>query len=175
MRDREAAGQASTEFVIGFMVLALLVFGLIDVTRAVFTTHGLTRSAEAIAHNLALLDSTIPPTAINSTNAETAILAGKAVGGVGFNTGTPTTTISCAGYQLLSNDSTIACTGTATCGASASTTNAVTICAAPDLQNPSEVRVTVAQSFMPVTSLFIGGHMFPMSETVSAVTASAQE
>ncbi len=163
------------EFALGFMVFALLVFGLIDAARAVFTTHGLTRSAEVIAHNLALLDSTTPPTAINSTNAQTAILAGKAAGDVGFNTGAPTTAISCAGYQLLSNSSSLTCGTTGTCSTASTSTNAVTICAVPDLQNPSEVRATVAQSFMPVTSLFIGGHTFPLSETVSAVTASAQQ
>jgi Flp pilus assembly protein TadG len=60
------SGQTTVEFALAFIIVAMGIFGVIDVAHAVFEEHGLTRAAEAIARDLSVTSGPLDASAITA-------------------------------------------------------------------------------------------------------------
>lgn len=155
-QHRFQPAQAAVEFSLAFMIFTLLVFGGIEVARAVFDLHGLSRAAEITAHQLAeYYDTTSPPPPITSRDAATALQMARQDSDLAFSTAEPTTVTEGFGYQQLSNGSAF-------------------ICGSSDLTNPRLIHVTVQEPFKPLFSRILGGLTITLSETATALTYKAE-
>jgi Flp pilus assembly protein TadG len=139
-------GQAIAEFALAFALFTVVVFGLIDAARAIYTIQGLTRAAEAIAHQTDLV--------VNATYTG----PGRAASPIAFDTTPPTTVTNLpgSGYQKLSNSN-------------------VYVCGAPNLATPWVIKVTVVTSFTPITSFFIGQRQITLSRSATVFTALGEQ
>jgi Flp pilus assembly protein TadG len=161
------SGQATVELALAFAVFALLVFGLIDAARAIYTLQGLTRAAEAVAHQTDLVVNatyTGPGSNGITTQSLTTDMGvgltppftfGRTASPIAFGTTAPTTVSRGPGYQELSNSN-------------------VYVCGAPSLAIPWVIKVTVKTTFTPVTSYFIGGKQLALSRSATVLTAQGE-
>jgi Flp pilus assembly protein TadG len=153
------------EFSLAIFVFILAVVGTIDIARAIFDEHGLTRAAESLAHTMVLDYATVqnfPGSQSALTDAaSTAIQQAHAQSDTGLNSATLSLGGG-SGYQLLSNS-----------GGSGGA--AVSICFSPSYAAPNVIKVTVVGAFTPVISAFVGGHTVNLSESASALTFLGQQ
>ena len=157
-RTGDRPGQAMVEMALAFGVFVLLVFGLIDAARAIYTVQGLTRAAEAIAHQTDLVvNATSSGITTQTLTAPTVsgltppFSFGRTASPIAFDPTPPTTVTNQPGYQELSN-------------------GAVYVCGAPNLATPWVIQVTVVNRFTPVTSYFIGGRQITLSRSATVLT-----
>jgi Flp pilus assembly protein TadG len=156
------------EFSLAIFVFILGVVGLIDVGRAIYDEHGLTRAAESIAHSLVLQYATVTnfpgsQSALTDT-LTTTIQQAHAQSDTGLNA-TTLSLVSPGGgtaYQLFSNS---AGSGGA----------AVSVCLSPNYAAPNVIKVTVVGAFTPAISAFVGGRTINLSESASALTFLGQQ
>ena len=183
MKRGTRPGQATLEFAIVFAVFVFVVFGAIEVSRAVYERHALARAAEVIAQELTSLRDKKQNYAIGSAIAGQALQDAARQAGLNFDTGNP-------GYKIPTSDGTIP-HGTyeagnhtcqpvvpgpsdTSCDLLVNPTEDVSIIAIPNANAPQTVVVTVTQhyhSFLEYPLQFLGGQA---SETVSATTLGGQ-
>lgn len=163
MRGRRDSGQATVEFALACLAFLLLALGVIDVSRAVFTWHGVNRAAESTAHGL-MVQYNATHAAIGSSIAWPAIQTGQQAGHVGVSTTKPLCVSSGVGYQEINNR--------ASCAVD---TRSVYICGVPDLTAPNLIQVTIQSGFQPASSLFIGGLNVPITAVVSVLTVGGEK
>ena len=180
MKRGARPGQTTVEFAIVFSVFALVLFGAIEVSRAVYERHALARAAEVIAQELA--SSRNGTGAVSSATAGQALQDGARQSGLGFNTSNPPIAVIDGTYDPGSH--TCAGPGTGGSGSNAcdllvNSTNDVFIIALPSVGNdnisPLKIVVTVTQqyhSFLEFPLQLLGGQA---SETVSATTLAGQD
>jgi Flp pilus assembly protein TadG len=102
---RNRSGQATVEFALAFILVAMGTFGVIDVSHAVYEEHGLNHAAEVIAHDLSVTTSG----ALNASTAQTDIGDAQNKSQISFDTSAPTLTVSNGvlnGHECTTNEST---------------------------------------------------------------------
>lgn len=188
MSGRAQRGQATVEFSLVIIAFLLIVFGTLEVARAVFERHSLARAAEVIAQELAETDPNRYSTAASFYTFSidprdstalgyltTAISDANIQAKLGLATSIPATPIRAGTYNSSNHD----CSGTSTtqdsCESFTNRDGSVTIVGIPDLTAPDTIRVTV---FQPYQS-FLGAAIKPLfgngvSESVAATTLSGQ-
>lgn len=158
---RALPGQGTVEFSLAFLLIALGIFGGLDVSRSVFLTHNLTRSAQVIARDLALGSNTTPQTPLCQVDIASAIAHGQQQGNRSFDPTPPTFPSPCP-----------ASSGTCTQRVQ-NASGSIAIVGTPDLCTPLRITVTIQGSFTPASSLFIGGRTMTLGESATALTAQA--
>ena len=163
---RGQSGQAMVEFSLAIFAFLLTTLGVIDVARALYDQHALTRAAESIAHSLVLqyattanFPSSPSPLMAITTAAATAIQGAAAQSDTGLNN-TTLTDVTPGGvttYQLFSNSG-------------GSTNGSVSICFSPSYATPNVIKTTVIGAFTPALSAVVGGRTVNLSESASALT-----
>src|SRR5690242_6989906 len=79
-------GQTTVDFTIAVVAFLTLLLGVVDVSRAVYTKHGLSRAAEYVAHKIALQYSADPQT-FDATQQTQILVNARSASSMGFNTG----------------------------------------------------------------------------------------
>jgi Flp pilus assembly protein TadG len=202
MKRRARRGQATVEFTIVISVFLFLVFGTIEVSRAIFEKQTLARAAEVIAQELADTNprnvtsgtdpcsgTTVSNYIIGMADVQKAIADANRQSNLNLSTIWPTSPYTdvahlpggCFASSLESFDATTnlcdtPLSGTADeCQAAPNQDGSVVVEGIPDLIGPGTITVTVSQpysSFIVFPLQFLGGRV---SETVSATTLSGQQ
>jgi Flp pilus assembly protein TadG len=182
MKRRDRLGQATVEFAVVFLLLSTVLFGAIEVARAVFEKHSLARAAEVVTQELAQTD----PSNSDSSWTLTAPMVSAAISNsnhqanLGLSTiwpqttGITTTALMTGTYNSGSNECDATGTGSS-CVSAPNQDSSVMVIGYPDLTTPITVSVTVSQpykSFIQFPLQFLNGRA---SETVAATTLSAQQ
>lgn len=151
------------ELSLAFAAFTLLVFGLIDAGRAIYTVQDLTRAAEAIAHQTDLVvNATYTGPTSNGITSQSLttdmgvgltppFTFGHAASSLGIDATAPLNVTSQPGYQEIYNSQ-------------------IYVCGAPNLATPWVIKVTVRYPFTPVTSYFIGGRQLTLSRSATVLT-----
>lgn len=177
MKQRVRSGQATVEFAIVISVFLMLLFGSIEVARAIYEKQALARAAEVVVQELGQTDPEVNPStwSMSQTDINNAIANASTRANLGL-TAPDISTIST--YQF--NSATNACDSAGTGGACeivTSSDGSVVITGFPDLSgsNTTDIRVTVSQpyhSFVQYPLQFLGGSA---SATVEATTLTGQQ
>lgn len=154
------------EFSLAILIFLLGVIGVIDVARALFDEHGLTRAAESISHTLTIDYATVPnfpsSQAALVSASSTAVQSAHAQSDTGLNNGTLVGT-QYTGYYLLTNSTGAQGNGSVSiCFASSRTT--------PSYLAPDVIKVTVVGAFTPALGAFVGGKTINLSQSSTALT-----
>jgi Flp pilus assembly protein TadG len=192
MKNVMRRGQATAEFSLVILAFVIILFGAIEVARAISEKDTLSRAAETIAHELAYTDPNLNPLfSMDSSDPTSQTFINQAITDANKNaalnltaptyTSIPVTTIT-AGYYNSdpnSNDcSAASSSGTPACESVTSADGSVVIVGFPYLSThqTTELRVTVCKPFTSV----IGHFAFPSRrdgkacETVTATTFHGQ-
>jgi Flp pilus assembly protein TadG len=170
MLTRRSRGQATVEFALVSIIFLGLLFATIDLAHAGLLQHQLDAGAGELAHGLATLSgtnsnpdpTTFSLTPLNPASAATTIYLAQTVP-VSQAMQTALTRAAAVSGGLLS-------TAPLTMTAPMTLSNGqVTVVATPDLTNTSDLTVTVTTAFTPLSGVFLGGRVFHLSTSESAV------
>lgn len=173
-------GQTTAEFAIVFAVFALLVFGVIEVGRAIYEKQALVRAAETLVQSLAQAD---PPTKA-STNSPTfwttfvpsLVKQANQNAALGLSTAWPSTVTVTQGYYNAGSGTCVTSGGDPNqpCEFAANIDGHVVVIGLPSLNAPMEFVVTITvpyQSYIGYPLQLLGGQA---TETVAATTRCGQ-
>ena len=180
MMRRGRRGQATVEFAIVLTVFTLLIFGSIEVSRAIFEKHSLARAAETITQELAQTDAENEGDSwtVGSSDARMAIADANRQANLGLSTvwTQPITSTTLYTFNPADNSCDVSTTvPDDTCQSAANQDGTVMIIGFPDLTSPYTIKVTVSQpyrSFIGFPLPLLGGNA---AETVAASTLKGQQ
>lgn len=180
MRRSVRPGQTTVEFALAFSIFALLMFGVIEVGRAVYEKQALARAAETMVNTLAQADARngVPvqpvPSAVSAAIAQANVTAD-----LGLSTSYPSSAGIGSGYYNAGSRTcvTLANGGISTnppCEFASNLDGHVVIVGLPDLGFPDTLVVSITvpyHSFLQYPLQFLGNQA---QETVAATTLHGQ-